>query len=493
MVFSSIMFVFVFLPVIIVSYSAFYYFFIHNNRRNAGAIHMLNSLLLLFSLIFYAWGEPNNIAILIICTLVNYLIALIIPRIRHKKTALALGISVNLGLLLYYKYAMLLFSGKSLDFINSIIPEKWYFNDVLNITLPLGISFYIFQAISYLIDIYRREVKPAKNIIDFACYLTMFPQLVAGPIVRYSQVACELRDRTITPDLFARGVSRFIIGLAKKVLIADTLGKVADAAFVVPAGELPMYAAWIGIICYTLQIYYDFSGYSDMAIGMGKMFGFSFPENFNYPYIANSIQNFWTRWHMSLSTWFKDYLYISLGGNRKGALRTYLNLFIVFLLCGFWHGARWNFLAWGAYYGLFLIFERIYPKFITAMPRALRHIYVIAIVMAGWVLFKADSFPHAFAYYKSLLGLLDAGLEIPVVNLNWYGYDVDIALIFAMLFSMPIYQYAKKWCKERRERTNNLIVFIVRFIHYCLLLGIFFLCVYPIFGASYKAFIYFRF
>ena len=212
---------------------------------------------------------------------------------------------------------MLLFSGQSLDFINSIIPESLYMNDVLQIVLPLGISFYIFQAISYLIDVYRKEVEPAVSIIDFSCYLTMFPQLVAGPIVRYSQIARELRNRLISFDTFEAGISRFIFELAKKILIADTLGKVADAAFMVQDGELPMYAAWSGIICYTFQIYYDFSGYSDMAIGMGRMFGFSFPENFNYPYIADSIQNFWTRWHMSLSTWFKDYLYIPLGGNRK--------------------------------------------------------------------------------------------------------------------------------------------------------------------------------
>ena len=487
------MFVFVFLPIVLVSYSGLYFLLARSKNRKARAMHILNSLLLLFSLIFYAWGEPKNISILLFCTLANYLVALFIPKVKHPKFALALGICVNLGLLFYYKYAMLIFSGESLGFINSIIPDSWYLNDVLNVVLPLGISFYIFQATSYLIDVYRKEVKPAKNIIDFACYLTMFPQLVAGPIVRYSQVAAELKYRTITFDKFANGISRFIIGLAKKVLIADTLGKVADAAFVIPAGELPMYAAWAGIICYMFQIYYDFSGYSDMAIGMGGMFGFSFPENFNYPYIANSIQNYWTRWHMSLSTWFKDYLYIPLGGNRNGFIRTYLNLFIVFLLCGFWHGASWNFLAWGAYYGLFLVFERLCPVFVNSMPKILRHIYVIAIVIVGWVLFKADSFTHAFAYYKSLLGLFDAGLEIPVVNLNWYGHDVDIALIIAALFSMPLYKYVKNWCRKQAEEAHDGLVLLVRFVHYCVLLAIFFTCVYPIFGASYKAFIYFRF
>ncbi|KAF1077547.1 Peptidoglycan O-acetyltransferase [Halodesulfovibrio sp. MK-HDV] len=270
--------------------------------------------------------------------------------------------------------------------INVLLPNTLESSEV-NISLPLGVSFYVFQAASYLIDVYRKEVAPSRNIINFGCYLTMFPQLVAGPIVRYSQIADELITRHISLDNCAYGISRFIIGLAKKILIADTLGRVADAAFTVPNGALSAEGAWIGLICYAFQIYFDFSGYSDMAIGIGRMLGFTFPENFNYPYSADSIQNFWKRWHMSLSTWFQDYLYIPLGGNRKGTLRTYLNLIVVFLLCGFWHGANWTFMAWGGYYGVFLVLERAFPSFYKRIPKLLKHIYVIVIVFGGWVLF----------------------------------------------------------------------------------------------------------
>ena len=493
MVFSSIMFVFVFLPIVLTFYLLLYILLTNkNNNKQPLSINILNSFLLLASLVFYTWGEPKNIIILLFCTLSNYIIAQFIPHKKFSKYWVTLGIIINIGLLVYYKYAMFIFAKESLDFINSILPDSLYFSTTFNIVLPLGISFYIFQATSYLVDVYRKEVKPAKNLIDFACYLTMFPQLVAGPIVRYSQVAIELKERIITTSSFATGATRFILGLAKKVLIADTLGKVADSAFAVPTGELPMYAAWAGIICYTFQIYYDFSGYSDMAIGMGKMFGFKFPENFNYPYIADSIKDFWRRWHISLSTWFKDYLYIPLGGNRKSPLRTYFNLFIVFLLCGFWHGASWNFLAWGAYYGLFLVMERIFPSFPAHLPRIFRHIYALLIIILGWVLFKADSLSHAYGYYQFLLGIFDSTLKNPVINLNWNGNDVDYALLIAVIFATPLYRIISEKINKYTSISEEVYT-IGKLSYYVVILLIFVSCVYPIFGASYKAFIYFRF
>ena len=489
MVFSSVIFCYIFLPIVLITYIGIYIVGKKLKLSKNIIIQVLNVIILLFSLIFYAWGEPKNIVILILCTALNFFVAQAIQKLSYKRVLLFLGVTLNLSLLLYYKYAMLLFSGKSLEIINSTLPDSWFINDVLNIALPLGISFYIFQAISYLIDVYRQDVAAEKSFVNFACYLTMFPQLVAGPIVRYSQVEKELKSRTIDSDLFASGASRFIIGLVKKILIADTLGIIVDSVFDVTNTGLEMSAAWFGIISYTFQIYYDFSGYSDMAIGMGKMFGFSFPENFNYPYIASSIQDFWRRWHMSLSTWFKDYLYIPLGGSRNGKLRTYINLIIVFALCGFWHGASWNFLAWGVYYGFFLILERLFPNILKIIPKILRHFYVIAVVLIGWVLFRADSFTHAYSYCQALFGYSE---NTKAINLQWSG-ATTIAFISAVVFSTPVYRVIKNFCTSKVKSTNENIIFIIQLAHYFLLLVLFLFCVYPIFGATYKSFIYFRF
>ena len=260
-----------------------------------------------------------------------------------------------------------------------------------------------------------------------------------------------------------------------------------------PANELPAYAAWTGIICYTFQIYYDFSGYSDMAIGMGRIFGFHFPENFNYPYIARNIQEFWRRWHISLSSWFRDYLYIPLGGNRKGNLRTYINLFTVFLLCGLWHGANWTFLAWGGYYGIFLVFERLLPNFTSSLPRIFQHLYVLLIVIFGWVLFKAESFSHALYYYKSLFGIYPSEISGKTVNLDWTGHDIEIVLILATLFAMPIFKNLYCYFQQKEENIPLGLRVLGKFIFYLSIMLIFIALFMPIFGASYKAFIYFRF
>jgi len=378
-------------------------------------------------------------------------------------------------------------------FLNKLLPQSLNLKKSFNIALPLGISFYTFQAMSYLIDVYRNKIKASQRFIDFACYLHMFPQLVAGPIVRYAHIVEELKVRALNTDRFIDGSSRFTIGLAKKILIADTLGKVADAAFMVPHGELAAYGAWVGIICYTFQIYYDFSGYSDMAIGMGMMLGFSFPENFNYPYIADSIQNFWQRWHLSLSNWFKDYLYIPLGGNRKSKSRTYGNLFVVFLLCGFWHGASWTFMAWGAYYGFFLVLERRFPSLIDKTPKIIRHIYVITVVFFGWVLFRSDSFVHALFYVKSMLGFYEGSLQMNRVWLIWFGHDVTIALIFAVFFSYPVLPAIQNFVSNKNATMPRSVSTAVDFIKYSYLLILLLICMMPMFGATYNAFIYFRF
>ena len=493
MVFSSVIFALVFLPILLFCHSLLY--FHSQNKREKGVLtSLLNLFLLLSSIFFYAWGEPQFFILLILCTYVNFHAALLIQRQeKEAKIYLTIGVVINLGLLAYFKYAMLFISPEMITALNKVLPQSLNLKETFNIALPLGISFYTFQAMSYLIDVYRKKVIASQRFIDFACYLHMFPQLVAGPIVRYAQIVEELKVRALSLGRFIDGSSRFTIGLAKKILIADTLGKVADAAFIVPHGELTAYGAWAGIICYTFQIYYDFSGYSDMAIGMGMMLGFSFPENFNYPYIANSIQNFWQRWHMSLSNWFKDYLYIPLGGNRRGRSRTYGNLFVVFLLCGFWHGASWTFMVWGAYYGFFLILERIFPAVIDKMPSIVRRLYVFAVVVFGWVLFRSDSFIHALYYVKSMFGAYQGSLQMNKVWLVWYGHDVTIALIFAVLFSCPVLPAIQKMISEKNNTMPKGVSAAIDFIKYSYLLILLLICIMPLFGATYNAFIYFRF
>jgi alginate O-acetyltransferase complex protein AlgI len=492
MVFSSVIFVLAFLPVVLLSHSLFC-LHIQNMREKSNLTTLLNLFLLCFSIFFYAWGEPKLVVLLLLCTYINFHAALLIERRNHSKTFLIISVIINLGFIAYFKYAMLFISPGMITILNKVLPQSLNLKNAFTIALPLGISFYIFQAISYLIDVYRKKVNASQKFIDFACYLTMFPQLVAGPIVRYSQIAKELKARTLNGSIFAEGASHFTVGLAKKILIADTLGKVADAAFIVPHGELTAYGAWIGIICYTFQIYYDFSGYSDMAIGIGKMLGFSFPENFNYPYIANSIQNFWQRWHMSLSSWFRDYLYIPLGGSRKGKFRTYGNLFVVFLLCGFWHGASWTFMAWGAYYGFFLVLERIFPVFIKKTPRIIRHIYVLAVIVFGWVLFRADSFSHALYYLKAMFGAFHGSIQANKIWMVWYGHDVTIALVLAIIFSCPILPAIQKILLKREKAMPWFVFMAMDLIKYACLLAILLICFMPLFGATYNSFIYFRF
>lgn len=490
MVFSSIIFIMIFLPIVLIIASILYLIL---KATKSNKFVFLNLFLLFASLFFYFWGEPKHIIIMLFVTFVTYCFGVLIDKLKHKKTILSIGIILNLSVLIYFKYFNFLMDSFGLDLINAFLNEDNKVTSVINVILPLGISFYVFQGISYLIDVFRGEVKATKNFINFASYITLFPQLVAGPIVRYSHIENELNYREISVERFSKGASRFIMGLAKKLLIADTMGRVADAAFAVPNGELSLYGAWIGIISYSLQIYFDFSGYSDMAIGIGHMLGFKFPENFNYPYISKSVQEFWRRWHISLSTWFRDYLYIPLGGNRKGVVRSYINQIIVFFLCGLWHGASVMFILWGLYHGLFLTLEKMFPKLISKLPVVLKHIYVVLMFMCGWVLFRAENITQAINYYKSMLGFYPEHIKEGFIYLNAYAGDFIIALLFGIILSTPIFPYIKnKYDSILNNSNKNIQVFMVS-IRSILLLLLLFICLMPLFGSSFKSFIYFRF
>jgi alginate O-acetyltransferase complex protein AlgI len=372
LVFSSPIFLFAFLPIVLLVYYLTPKVF-------------KNISLLIASLLFYAWGEVFYIAVMIMSIISNYFIGILISNSQQQdkptctpKFYLAIGIVINVGLLISFKYA---------NFITdnfNIILEEFHISaiDLQVIHLPLGISFFTSQAISYIVDVYKKEFKAQSNIYNLALYISLFPQLIAGPIVRYHDVAKQITGREHSLELFANGAARFIIGLSKKMLIANPLGEVADNIFILSGNDLTMPLAWIGVVAYSLQIYFDFSGYSDMAIGLGRMFGFKFLENFNYPYISKSLREFWRRWHISLSTWFRDYIYIPLGGNRVSTVRVYMNLFIVFLLTGVWHGASWNFVAWGLFHGIFLAAEHAgFSKILSKIWRALQHLYLIFIVL----------------------------------------------------------------------------------------------------------------
>jgi alginate O-acetyltransferase complex protein AlgI len=392
MVFSSLVFIYLFLPIVLGIY-----FLIPRYIRNAW--------LLIASVLFYAWGEQQYILVLLTSIVFNYAMGLAIDRARGSPRSgpllLGVGITGNLLLLIYFKYANFLFG--NLDILCAHIGVPGIALGPVH--LPIGISFFTFQAISYLVDIARCEIGAQRNPVDYAMYKAFFPQLIAGPIVRYRDIADQVHARQESNSQFVQGITRFLIGLAKKVLIANVIAVPADAIFHMPTDQLTAGLAWFGAACYALQIYFDFSGYSDMAIGMGHMFGFTFLENFSYPYIATSIRDFWRRWHISLSSWFRDYLYIPLGGNRRGPWRTAFNLLMVFTLCGFWHGAAWTFLAWGLFHGLFLTVEHFgFAVWIDRRWRPFRHAYVLIAVLIGWVLFRSESIAGASSYLTAMVG-----------------------------------------------------------------------------------------
>jgi len=472
MVFSSLIFICAFFPVVLI---------LHTVIKNQ---IIRNGLLLTASLLFYAFGEPVYIFLMLASTLFNYLFALLMNKEKSKKLFLVLAVIVNLGLLGVFKYAGFLMTN-----INSIAGLSL---QVPEIPLPIGISFFTFQALSYVIDVYRGEVAIQKNYAKLLLYISFFPQLIAGPIVRYIDIAKEIDNRSADIKQIAFGMRRFIFGLGKKVLIANTMATVADLIFNNGAENLNILGAWIGAFAYIMQIYYDFSGYSDMAIGLGKMFGFRFKENFNYPYIANSIQDFWRRWHISLSSFFKDYVYIPLGGNRKGKFRTVLNRIIVFALTGLWHGANWTFIVWGLFHGFFLLLEEFIP-IIKKMPRLLRHIYTVVAVTVGFVVFRADTINEALVFISKMFSGFDFSAEPMSFAIGTLTPFFIVMFIAAIVCCGPLSKLTTRVRslenKEVLTKNDNILqtaTFVVAF----LLLA---WCIIRLAGGSYNPFIYFRF
>jgi alginate O-acetyltransferase complex protein AlgI len=416
MVFSTTIFLFAFLPAVIVCYYMQRLFF----QKRPG-----NAVLLFFSYIFYLYGAAGFLLILLVSTFADYLLGLLIERNpRHRRMWLSLSVFLNLGLLVYFKYANFF-----VEEINAVV-EHFGFSPIewQHVILPIGISFFTFQKLSYIIDVYRGKSRALENVFDFALYVAMFPQLIAGPIVRFSFIRDQLRGRSESSDMFYRGIMRFCWGLAKKVMIASSCGAIADVIFGLDPRLLDTKFAWLGAMAYTLQIYFDFSAYSDMAIGLGMLFGFKLPENFKRPYSALSITEFWRRWHISLSSWFRDYLYIPLGGNREGMVKTCMNMAVVFILCGLWHGANWTFLLWGLYHGLFLILERLIG--LRDIPgekyRFVRRATTLLIVIVGWVFFRSEDISQAIQY----LGVMFTASDLPL------SYELSLALNYRNILFM---------------------------------------------------------
>lgn len=463
MVFSSILFLFYFLPIILTLY------YLAPKRHR-------NLVLFVGSLFFYAWGEPVHVGLLVLSTIFNYFIGIQIDKSddnpKLKKAFLVLGVVLNLAVLTVFKYTNFL-----IDIVNTVLPVDI---PTTKITLPIGISFFTFQTMSYIIDVYRKNAKAQKNYISFGTYVALFPQLIAGPIVRYNTIDEQLSSRRETIEGFTSGVICFIVGLAKKVLIANNIGILWETIIKTPISEMSVLSSWLGIIAYALQIYFDFSGYSDMAIGLGRMFGFRFEINFNYPYISTSITDFWRRWHISLSTWFKEYVYIPLGGNRVSRARLYLNLLIVWTLTGVWHGAGMNFVVWGLYYALILIIEKSFLyKILEKLPKFIRVLYSLLLVLIGWVFFASSNMGAAISYLGVMFGkgasLIDSAF---LYNISSYA-TLLVAGIIAML------PYPKKiWNKYFGG--NNAVALILVILTVIV-------CTAYLVASSYNPFLYFRF
>lgn len=473
MVFSSYLFIFAFLPVFLVLYKL-----IDHRFRN--------HLILVASLFFYWVGDKSGIWVLLAAIVGNYIVGYLIDVYKDEngnasqraKMVLWIGLLFNLGVLAYFKYIG--FLTQNIDDISSIFGHK-FLVPLIAAALPLGISFFVFQGISYIVDVYRGTISATRSLLMFATYKSSFPQLIAGPIVRYKDIAAELPGRTISSDMVFQGVHRFVIGFAKKVLLADTFAVPADAIFNLAPADLNFGTAWLGAISYTLQIYFDFSAYSDMAIGIGLMMGFRFPENFNFPYVATSLRDFWRRWHMTLSFWFRDYLYIPLGGNRAGPIRTYVNLFAVFVLTGLWHGAAWTFVAWGLWHGAFMVLERYFnfEKWPVATP--FKWLYTLAIVVFGWVLFRAKSFGHAFHMVALMVGLRKGGDAYPVAE--YWNHAMLLAFLVGIVLSFPVY----RWVGEKLPARARLPV------GFAALAAVFVLSSMKVLSGAYSPFLYFRF
>lgn len=459
MVFSSPIFLFAFLPATVLVY-----FCVRKELQNI--------VLIAFSLFFYAFGEPKNVLIMLLSIFVNFGFGLLMERTRWKKVTLILALLFNLGVLYVFKYLNF-----TVDTINRVFGTGLV---VKKIALPIGISFFTFQILSYVVDVYRGNCKSQHNLLHMALYISLFPQLIAGPIVRYTDVERQIQSREHSVDRVADGFLRFAIGFSKKVLIADQLSPLVRDVFLGKHPSLLLH--WVGIIAYALQIFYDFSGYSDMAIGLGRIFGFDFAENFDYPYISRSVREFWRRWHISLSSWFKDYLYIPLGGNRKGKMRTYLNLMIVFFATGLWHGASFNFIAWGLFYGFFLVIERIgFGRILTKIPAVFQHLYTLLVILVGWVFFRADNMSSALEYLRCMFtwDIKDVTSFHYVMNSKYW-----FCIAAGILFSMPI---VRKWVRTSPKTVGAKTIYAI-----CTII-LFVLAIVYMVGSGHSPFLYFRF
>lgn len=475
MVFSSVLFIFLFLPLVLLA--------------NALAPKNLrNTILFISSLLFYFWGETDLIGVIIFSIFINYIGGIVVGYLKFaNKFFLGVIILFNFVLLFYYKYFFFLI--ENLSFLFEFETNK--LEEIKGIRLPMGISFFTFQGVSYVIDVYRKEAKPQLNPINIGLYISLFPQLIAGPIVRYNSIMHQIKNRVISFNHVYEGVIRFLKGFSKKILLANTLGQVADDVFIKDLVDISTPQAWLGIIAYSFQIFFDFSGYSDMAIGLGKMLGFDFEENFNYPYISKSIKEFWRRWHISLSTWFRDYLYIPLGGNRKGKVRNYFNLLIVFLATGIWHGASWSFMFWGLFHGVFLIIEKLgFSLILNRLFKPLQHCYVLLVVIIGWVFFRIELFSDAIEFIKIMFGF---GSE---VKFHWFDHLNNfntLALLFAILFSLNIIPFIDRVESSFGVRESPFYRELKSVLSLIGLLLIFMFCSSEIANSTYNPFIYFRF
>lgn len=468
MVFSSAVFLFIFLPVVLL---------LHTVIKNTTA---RNALLIIASLIFYAFGEPVYIVLLILSVLVNYLFGKVLFT-KKNKVILGVAVALNLSLLVVYKY-----TGFLVDTFNQVFNTRI---PVPDIVMPIGISFFTFQAISYIVDVYREKTAKKAGFFEVLLYISLFPQLIAGPIVQYNSVADQIRERKVTIDKFAEGIRRFIVGLSKKMLIANTMGLAADKIFAMDTSDIGMPLAWVGAISYTLQIYFDFSGYSDMAVGIGHVLGFDFPENFRYPYVATGIRDFWRRWHMSLTGWFREYLYIPLGGNRKGKGRQLLNSMIVFTCTGIWHGANLTFLVWGIFHGVLISIETLLQRKDKKTPRPLipfKWLLTMLAVVLGFVIFRADSLSYGVGYIARMF----------TIGENTAGYEMLLSIItpsyittavVAMLACCPWVTVISSRIRDKK------IYFVVDVLGYAVSLALFMLCAMSLASNSYNPFIYFRF
>lgn len=467
MVFSSLTFIYYFLPIVL-----FVYFIIPDKYRNL--------VILVSGLFFYAWGEPIYVLIMILSTVIDYTAGRLIhyfDKSNKKRTAcLLISVIMNIGLLSIFKYSSFL-----IGIINSIFKTNIYDPQL---PLPIGISFYTFQSMSYTIDMYLRNIKVQKNIISFTSYVTLFPQIVAGPIVRYDDVAKELDYRTVTVSKVSEGIGKFLKGLAKKVLLANNIGLVWTAVKAMDYSNISAGTAWIGILAFTFQIYFDFSGYSDMAVGLGKMLGFNFPINFDYPYISKSITEFWRRWHITLGSWFRSYVYIPLGGNRNGTFKTIRNLIIVWALTGLWHGASWNFILWGLYFGILIIIERLgWGKILEKLPAVVSRLYTFVLVVFGWVLFDVDTLSNAWSFFKAMFG---ANGTLYDNTANYLLISNIVIFIICIFASTTLYTETINKIKEKKAGIINYLAPAAQLI---MLL----VCTAYLVDATYNPFLYFRF